>query len=406
MNEKNNHALVRRPSSAVEKAAPGVKRILSGMVTDTLALAKTPSFKRRGRLLIVDHEEGPRESLRVIFKDEYDLFMAEDGVTAIELAQQHDIDVVVTEIYMPGISGIVVLERLKYMKPDIEVIIMTGFETNDTRRSALRLGACGYINKPFDITTIRAVVGKAMQRRMLESKISDAGTLPVFADTDLDNWCQTGYKYLFGEGVAKDAVEAAKWFRKAAEQNHAKAQCALGNCYCSGEGVTKDYVEAFNWYRKAAEKSYAGAEFRLGYCYREGEGVAKDYAEAVKWFRRAAEHGSGRQAEYNLGVFYEKGEGVARDYAEAVKWYRKAAEKDHAKAQYNLGVCYEKGHGVQQNFPEAYKLYKLAANNRLGPFDDQEIIAGILKQIVARMTAVEIAEGERRIREFHPQSFE
>ena len=221
------------------------------------------------------------------------------------------------------------------------------------------------------------------------------------SDVQLEKWYLTGEKYYFGEGVAKDAVEAVKWFRKAAEQNHAKAQCALGNCYCSGEGVTKDYVEALNWYRKAAEQNYAGAEFRLGYCYREGEGVAKDYAESVKWFRRAAEHGSGRQAQYNLGVFYEKGEGVERDYAEAVKWYRKAAEENHAQAQYNLGVCYEKGHGVQQNFPEAYKFYKLAANTR--PFEDREIFAENLKRIVAQMTAAEIAEGERRYQEFRPQ---
>ena len=220
------------------------------------------------------------------------------------------------------------------------------------------------------------------------------------SDAQLEKWYLTGEKYYFGKGVVKDAAEAAKWFRKAAERNHVEAQRCLGNCYCFGEGVAKDYVEAFKWYRKAADKNDAGAEFRLGYCYREGEGVAKDYVEAVKWFRKAAEHGSGRQAQYNLGVFYEKGEGVARDYAEAAKWYRKAAEKDHAQAQHNLGVCYEEGHGIQQDFPEAYKFYKLAANNHLWPFEDREIFAGNLKRIVARMTAVEIAEGERRYREF------
>ena len=75
--------------------------------------------KRRGTLLIVDDEDGPRQSLRVIFKDEYDLLMAEDGPAAIELAQKHDIDVAVLDIRMAGMSGIEVLERLKYVKPDI-----------------------------------------------------------------------------------------------------------------------------------------------------------------------------------------------------------------------------------------------------------------------------------------------
>ena len=131
----------------------------------------TPAPKRRGTLLIVDDEEGPRMSLRVIFKDQYDLIMAEDGPTAIEFAQKHDIDVAVLDIRMAGMSGIEVLERLRYVNPDIEAIMMTAFETTDTIRQALRLRACDYINKPFDINTIRNAVNGAMQRRILESEI-------------------------------------------------------------------------------------------------------------------------------------------------------------------------------------------------------------------------------------------
>ena len=134
-------------------------------------IAPPPAPKRRGTLLIVDDEEGPRMSLRVIFKDNYDLLMAEDGPTAIELAQKHDIDVAILDIRMAGMSGIEVLERLKYVRPDLEAIMMTAFETTDTIRQALRLRACDYINKPFDIATIRNAVGQAMQRRMLESEI-------------------------------------------------------------------------------------------------------------------------------------------------------------------------------------------------------------------------------------------
>ena len=127
--------------------------------------------KRRGTLLVVDDEDGPRQSLRVIFKDEYDMLMAEDGPTAIDLAQKHPVDVAVLDIRMAGMSGIEVLERLKYVNPDIEVIMMTAFETTDTIRQALRLRACDYINKPFDLATIRAAVSQAMQRRTLESEI-------------------------------------------------------------------------------------------------------------------------------------------------------------------------------------------------------------------------------------------
>ena len=138
-------------------------------------IAATPAPKRRGTLLIVDDEDGPRQSLRVIFKDEYDLLMAEDGPTAIELAQKNDIDVAVLDIRMAGHVGHrSVGAPANIVKPDIEAIMMTAFETTDTIRQALRLRACDYINKPFDLATMRAAVGQAMQRRMLESEIHNS----------------------------------------------------------------------------------------------------------------------------------------------------------------------------------------------------------------------------------------
>jgi two-component system, sensor histidine kinase and response regulator len=134
--------------------------------TDQLGAAR-----RRGRLLIVDDEEGPRQSLKVVFKDDYEIFMATNGPEAIELAQKQPIDVAVLDIRMAGMSGIEVLERLKYVDPAIEVVMMTAFETTDTMRQALRLRACDYINKPFDVGLMRSAVSTAMQRRTLESEI-------------------------------------------------------------------------------------------------------------------------------------------------------------------------------------------------------------------------------------------
>jgi two-component system, sensor histidine kinase and response regulator len=107
----------------------------------------------------------------VVFKDDYEILMAKDGPTAIQLAQDQRVDVAVLDIRMSGMSGIEVLERLKYVDPDIEVVMMTAFETTDTMRQALRLRACDYINKPFDVGTMRAAVANAMQRRTLEGEI-------------------------------------------------------------------------------------------------------------------------------------------------------------------------------------------------------------------------------------------
>ncbi len=140
---------------------------------DTISAPNKPGApsKRKGTLLIVDDEEGPRESLRLIFKEEYEILTAGDGPTAIEMATKNKVDVAVLDIRMSGMSGIEVLARLKAVEPSIEVVMMTAFETTDTMRQALRLRACDYINKPFDLSTMRSAVAHAMQRRTLESEI-------------------------------------------------------------------------------------------------------------------------------------------------------------------------------------------------------------------------------------------
>src|SRR5579859_5106650 len=126
-------------------------------------------------LLIVDDEEGPRQSLRVVFKDDYNLLLANDGARAIELARQNRIDVAITDIRMVGMSGVELLEQLKAVDPAIEVIMLTAYETVDTLRLALRLGACDYLNKPFDISTMRKAVANAVERRSLGEEIRNNG---------------------------------------------------------------------------------------------------------------------------------------------------------------------------------------------------------------------------------------
>jgi TPR repeat protein len=182
---------------------------------------------------------------------------------------------------------------------------------------------------------------------------------------DAESQCCLGAAFHLGRlGVAKDDMEAVKWFRKAAEQNVAEAQFGLGLCYVYGGNVAKDYVEAVKWFRKAAEQNVAVAQVFLGSSYANGLGAAKDEAEAVKWYRKAAEQNVAL-AQYFLGLFYAEGRGVAKDEAEAVKWYRKAAEQNYAWAQLNLGVCDANGQGVAKDEVEAVKWYRKAAEQNL-----------------------------------------
>jgi hypothetical protein len=145
-----------------------------------------------------------------------------------------------------------------------------------------------------------------------------------------------------------------------AEAGDAEAQFQLGRRYDHGEGVAKDFVEAVKWYRKAAEQNHPRAQYNLAICYGVGDGVPKDPGEAVKWYRKAAEQNFA-DAQNNLGGCYEEGEGVAKDLVEAAKWYRKAAEQNDALAQMNLGRCYATVGGVTKDVVEAYKWFLLAS---------------------------------------------
>jgi TPR repeat protein len=169
-----------------------------------------------------------------------------------------------------------------------------------------------------------------------------------------------GLSYHHGDGVAKDLAEAVKWYRKAAEQNFAKAQASLGFCYANGQGVARDDVESVSWWRKAAEQNLAGAQSALGACYYDGKGVTKNDMEAVSWYRKAADQDEAG-AQFNLGLCYSNGRGVVKDEVQAAKWYRKAAEQGILDAQFNLGVSYFKGEGVAQDTAEAALWYRKAA---------------------------------------------
>jgi len=150
--------------------------------------------------------------------------------------------------------------------------------------------------------------------------------------------------YSTGQGIRQNDAEAVKWFRKAAEQGHTKAQFNLGVLYDKGQGVAQSSSEAEKWYTKAAERGDVDAQTSLG----------------PKWYRKAAEQGDA-EAQYNLGLSYANGHGVEQSDTEAVKWYRKAAEQGYAPAQNNLGRKYAEGEGVEQSDAEAVKWFRKAA---------------------------------------------
>ncbi len=102
------------------------------------------------KILIVDDELGVRESLKLILGDHYNLILTEDGAQALDcLKNAADIGLVLMDIKMPKMNGLEVLAQMKKEYPKLNVIMITGYKSVETATEAVKLGACGYIVKPF-----------------------------------------------------------------------------------------------------------------------------------------------------------------------------------------------------------------------------------------------------------------
>jgi signal transduction histidine kinase len=116
------------------------------------------------QVLVIDDEMGPRESLRMLLKPNYQVYTADCVEAGIKLLKEKKPDAVITDIRMPGASGIDGLRRIREIDPHVAVIMLTGFGALETAQEALRLGANDYISKPFDAREMREVIGRNVER--------------------------------------------------------------------------------------------------------------------------------------------------------------------------------------------------------------------------------------------------
>lgn len=122
------------------------------------------------RMLVVDDEEGPRQSLNMIFCDDYDVTIATSGEEAVEFSAEQPFDLVITDIRMRGMNGIDVLREVKKLDKYTEVIVLTAYETLETARQAITLGASEYLKKPFDLDHIQTVVDRCYNNFLFNTR--------------------------------------------------------------------------------------------------------------------------------------------------------------------------------------------------------------------------------------------
>jgi signal transduction histidine kinase len=127
----------------------------------------------RASLLIIDDERGPAESLRMVFKEQYEVFTAPGGKEALEVLRDQAIDVVTLDLRMPGMAGNEVMEHIKRLDPDIEIIVVTGYASLDSAIRGLRHRVFDYVTKPFDVPQISDLVERAVARRRATLRARD-----------------------------------------------------------------------------------------------------------------------------------------------------------------------------------------------------------------------------------------
>jgi len=119
--------------------------------------------KGLANILIVDDEDVVLSLLSDALEEEAaELITTNSATKAIEIIQQNPIDLLITDIRMPGMDGIELAGRAAFVQPKIKIIFMTGYANLNTAKDAIRHGAIDYILKPFELKEIRKAVWKAL----------------------------------------------------------------------------------------------------------------------------------------------------------------------------------------------------------------------------------------------------
>jgi DNA-binding NtrC family response regulator len=120
---------------------------------------------RKISILIVDDEDSVRDSLYNWFiEDGYHVECAESAMTALKMLESESFDIILADIKMPGMDGLEMLRRIKILKSDSIVIVMTAFATVDTAVQALKDGAFDYVTKPFDPDDLSHLIRNASKQ--------------------------------------------------------------------------------------------------------------------------------------------------------------------------------------------------------------------------------------------------
>ncbi|HXY42316.1 MAG TPA: sigma-54 dependent transcriptional regulator, partial [Vicinamibacteria bacterium] len=122
----------------------------------------------KGRLVVIDDEVNAATALEILLREDgYEVARANDARGGLSLLEKTEPDVVLTDLRMPGMDGLELLAKIKEIRPETMVILMTAYGTVKTAVKAMKLGAEDYLSKPIDVEELEVVLQKALERKGL-----------------------------------------------------------------------------------------------------------------------------------------------------------------------------------------------------------------------------------------------
>ena len=122
----------------------------------------------KGRIVVIDDEVNAAAALETLLREDgYEVARANDGRAGLQLLEKNEPDVVLTDLRMPGMDGLELLGRIKEIRPETMVILMTAYGTVKTAVKAMKLGAEDYLGKPIDVEELEVVLQKVLEKKSL-----------------------------------------------------------------------------------------------------------------------------------------------------------------------------------------------------------------------------------------------
>ena len=144
------------------------------------AMKKEGNEKIKPTILIVDDDEGMRDTLETILRDDYNVLKAGDGEKGLEILEENNVDIVFLDIILPGMDGLTALENVRKYHKDVDVIMGSVVKKAEHIVKAIKLGAYDYLTKGFDYDEIRFRISIPERELVIKNIIKRSVNFKIF----------------------------------------------------------------------------------------------------------------------------------------------------------------------------------------------------------------------------------